>query len=205
MADAVPDTESVLEFVTKHYAGLKLEAETDNNPEKKEITDVIALIHNLYETIDKDGATHDEIAGKLKTLKTQYNELGSLLGDDIGSYTRYTEANASLNMIVDGLKEVEAGVGGEELEPGAGSKEAEKGAGEGEEAEKGAGEGEEAEKGAGSKEAEKGAGEGEEAEKGAGEGEEAEKGAGEGEEAEKGAGSKGVGGEGEEKADAGRE
>lgn len=119
MADAaVPDTETVLEFVNRHYAGLKRDAETDNNPENENITRVIGLIDGLFDTINKDDATHDTIVDQLKALRTNYKDLGPLLGDDIISYARYLDANDSLNMIVDGLEEVEAGVGvGGEHEP----------------------------------------------------------------------------------------
>jgi len=101
------DTESVLDFVTRHYEDLKTKAETDNNtPKNDKIAVVIAQIDNLYKTITtKDDISHDEIAGQLKEIKTLYNGLGDL---DTGSYTRYIEANNSLNMIVDGFNEVEA-------------------------------------------------------------------------------------------------
>jgi uncharacterized protein YeeX (DUF496 family) len=116
MADAVPDTETVLEFVNRHYAKLKREAQDDNTANEN-ITRVIDLIDGLFDTVNKKAdATHDEIAGQLKALKTNYNELGAQL--DLGEYTRYIDANDSLNMIVDGLEEVEAGVGvGGEHEP----------------------------------------------------------------------------------------
>lgn len=106
------DTESLLEFVNKHYDRLKTQAETDNipGPSNENITDVIAQIDNLYKTINKGGASHDEIVKQLNELKTLYNGLSEL---DLTSYTRYIEANDSLNMIVDGFNEVEAGVGGE--------------------------------------------------------------------------------------------
>jgi uncharacterized protein YeeX (DUF496 family) len=120
MADAVPYTETVLEFVNKQYAKLKWEA-ADDNTANENITRVIGLIDGLFDTINKKAdATHDEIAGQLKALKTQYNTLDDDL--NLEEYTRYVEANASLNMIVDGLEEVEAGVRGEELGPEAGSK-----------------------------------------------------------------------------------
>lgn len=108
MADASIDAESVLDFVTKHYSDLKTKAETDNTrpgPPNEQIKAVIVLIDKLYETIKKGDASHDQIAGQLNELKTKYNELG--LTD---SYTRYTYANTSLNMIVDGFNEIEAGV-----------------------------------------------------------------------------------------------
>jgi hypothetical protein len=113
MADAVPDTESVLDFVTKHYTDLKREAEEDNkktpDPKKGEITAVIKSIGNLFDTINTTDATHDTIAGKLKAFYMAYKDLK--LGDtDAAAYTRYKDAFGSLNMIVDGLEEVEAGV-----------------------------------------------------------------------------------------------
>jgi hypothetical protein len=100
------DTESVLDFVTRHYEDLKTKAETDNNtPKNDKIAVVIGRIDELYKTIKKDKVTHDEIVKQLKELKPLYNGLGDL---DTGSYTRYIEANNSLNMIVDGFNEVEA-------------------------------------------------------------------------------------------------
>ena len=121
MADAILDGDSVLEFVKKQYDGLKKQAQDDNNipgPSNENITDVIARIDELYNTIKKGEVTHDEIVKQLNALKTQYNELSSQLGKDIASYTRYTEAKNSLNMIVDGFNEVDAGEGkGEELAP----------------------------------------------------------------------------------------
>jgi hypothetical protein len=102
MADAVPD--SVLEFVKKQYDGLKTQAQDDNVPPNEKITDVIAQINNLYKTIiTKDDISHEKIVEQLKALRTQYNGLDL----DIESYTRYINANASLNTIVDGLKEEE--------------------------------------------------------------------------------------------------
>ena len=98
------DTESVLAFVNSRYTDLKNEAEADNDPANENITHVITLIDNLYKTITtKDDISHEKIVEQLKALKTRYNELGLT-----GSYTRYIEANNSLNMIVGGLEEVEA-------------------------------------------------------------------------------------------------
>jgi len=112
------DTESVLDFVTRHYEDLKTKAETDNNtPKNDKIAVVIGRIDELYKTIKKDKVTHEEIGEQLKELKTLYNGLSEL---DLTSYTRYTEANGRLNMIVDGFNEVEAGVGGEGERAGAG-------------------------------------------------------------------------------------
>ena len=106
MADAVPD--SVLAFVKNQYDGLKKQAQDKTlDPPNEAITTVIARIDELYNTINKGEVTHDEIVKQLNALKTQYNELSSQLGKDIASYTRYTEANNSLNMIVGGLKEEE--------------------------------------------------------------------------------------------------
>ena len=120
MTDAILDGESVLDFVTSHYDRLKREAET--GPSNASITAVIDRINTLYKTITTKGDdTHDEIVKQLKELKTQYNGLGPLLGDDIVSYTRYIDANTSLIMIVDGFNEVEEEGKGEELAPGAGS------------------------------------------------------------------------------------
>ena len=119
MADAVPDTESLLEFVNKHYAGLKLEAEEDNkitpDPKKGEITAVIKSIDDLLKTVlDTTTSTHDTIVGQLKALRVAYEALK--LHDTDATYTRYKDAIESLNMIVAGLEEV----GGEELAPGVG-------------------------------------------------------------------------------------
>ena len=105
------EPESVLAFVTRHYDELKAEAKKDNessHPKQEEVTDVIALIDKLYETINNTTGdiSHEKIVEQLKALKTQYNTLG--LTDP---YTRYIDANASLNMIVGGLEEVDAGVG----------------------------------------------------------------------------------------------
>jgi hypothetical protein len=125
MADAVPDTESVLGFVNRHYAGLKPQAEKDNNSANGNITRVIGLIHGLFETINKPDATHDTIAGQLKAFYTAYEDL-KLSDTDAATYTRYKDAFGSLNTIVDGLEEVEAGVGGKEAD--AGREEAKKGA-----------------------------------------------------------------------------
>ena len=114
MADA--DTESVLDFVNKHYAGLKREAEEDNkitpDPKKGEITAVIKLIDDLLKTVlDTTTSTHDTIVGQLKALGVAYKALK--LPDTDATYTRYNDAVESLNMIVEGLEEVEAGVRGE--------------------------------------------------------------------------------------------
>ena len=115
MADA---TESVLAFVNRHYADLKKQAQDDNDPANENITAVIALIGKLYKTINKGDASHDEIAGQLKALKTLYNGLSEL---DLELYSRDIEANHSLHIIVEGLEEVEARAGVGELEPGAGT------------------------------------------------------------------------------------
>ena len=123
MTDAILDGESVLEFVTRHYEDLKNQAQDDNTPSNASITAVIDRIDTLYKTITTKGeVTHDEIVKQLKELKTQYNNLGPLLGDDIVvSYTRYIDANTSLSMVVDGLEEVEAvSKEAEEAEEGAG-------------------------------------------------------------------------------------
>ena len=106
------DTESVLAFVTRHYEDLKNQAQDDNkppDPPNDKITAVIIVINELYETIKKGGASHDEIVEQLQEIKKQY----SALDLDIDSYTRYTEATTSLNTIVDGFNEVDAGVGSE--------------------------------------------------------------------------------------------
>jgi len=123
MADAKPDTESLLEFVTRHYKDLKTKAETDNNtPPNDKIAAIIVQIDELYKTITTTGdISHDEIVKQLNALKTLYNGLGLQLGEDITSYTRYIDANDSLNMIVVGFNEVEAGVGGEGERAGEGS------------------------------------------------------------------------------------
>jgi len=130
MADVVPDTETVLEFVNKHYVKLKVEAEADNTDISKrdKIITVIKLIDDLLNTVLDTTSTHDTVAGQLKALGVAYTNLK--LGDtDAATYTRYKDAFESLSMIVDGLEEVEAGVEGEG-EKGSG---AEEGAGEGEE------------------------------------------------------------------------
>ena len=105
------DTESLLEFVNKHYAGLKLEAENDNKPSgpnKEEITAVIKSIDDLLKTVlDTTTSTHDTIVGQLKALRVAYEALK--LHDTDATYTRYKDAIESLNMIVAGLEEVEAG------------------------------------------------------------------------------------------------
>ena len=117
MADAKPEPD-LLRFLKDRYLLLKTQAETDNttpDPPNEDITTVIALIDELYKTINtKDDISHDEIVKQLNALRTPYNELKLE-----GSYTRYTEATERLKLIVDGLEEVEAG--GEELEPKAGS------------------------------------------------------------------------------------
>jgi hypothetical protein len=115
---AVADTESVLDFVNKHYPGLKREAEEDNKitpaPKKGEITAVIKLIDDLLKTVlDTTTSTHDTIVGQLKALGVAYEALK--LPDIDTTYTRYNDAFESLNMIVDGLEEVA------ELEPASGS------------------------------------------------------------------------------------
>ena len=122
MADAKPDTESLLEFVTRHYKDLKTKAETDNNtPPNDKIAAIIVQIDELYKTITTTGdISHDEIVKQLNALKTLYNGLGPQLGEDITSYTRYIDANDSLNTIVDGFNEVDAGEGEGEKGSGAG-------------------------------------------------------------------------------------
>ena len=125
MADAKPDTESLLEFVTRHYKDLKTKAETDNNtPPNDKIAAVIIVINELYETIKKGDAIHEKIVEQLNALRTPYNALG--LTDP---YTRYIEANDSLNMIVDGFNEVDAGEGEGEGEKGSGAGETGEGEG----------------------------------------------------------------------------
>ena len=116
MTDAILDGESVLDFVTRHYDDLKNQAQDDNmpDPSNANITAVIAQIDNLYKTITT--ISHEKIVEQLKALRTQYNDLGLT-----GPYTRYIEANNSLNMIVGGLEEVEEEGAGEEFAPGAGS------------------------------------------------------------------------------------
>ena len=110
MADAKPEPESVLAFVNKHYKDLKKQAQDD--PPNDKITAVIVPIDELYKTITTTGdISHEKIVEQLNALKTQYNELGSQLGDDITSYPRYIDANTSLIMIVDGFNEVDAGEG----------------------------------------------------------------------------------------------
>jgi hypothetical protein len=106
------DTETVLGFVTKHYADLKTQAEKDNNLVNENITRVIGLIDDLFNTINKDDAAHDEIVKQLREIKKQYNALDL----DDKKYTRYKEADKNLNTIMTGLEEVEA-----ELEPASGT------------------------------------------------------------------------------------
>jgi hypothetical protein len=104
MTDAILDGESVLDFVTRHYEDLKNQAQDDNNipgPSNENITDVIAQIDNLYKTITT--ISHEKIVEQLKALRTPYNTLDL----DTTSYTRYIQANNSLNMIVGGFNEVE--------------------------------------------------------------------------------------------------
>ena len=110
MADAKPELD-LLRFLNEHYAKLKDLVETDKNDK---ITAVIVGIDTLFNTITTTGdISHDEIVKQLNALKTLYNGLGLQLGEDITSYTRYIDANDSLNMIVVGFNEVEAGVEGE--------------------------------------------------------------------------------------------
>lgn len=97
------DPESVLAFVTTHYAGLKAEADKDNIPPQAEVTDVIALIEKLFGIIKKGEATHEEIVEQLKELKKQYGDLKSKLNDK--EYTRYKEADENLNTIMAGIEE----------------------------------------------------------------------------------------------------
>ena len=103
MADAKPEPD-LLRFLKDRYLLLKHHAETDNTPKNDKIAAVIVRIDELYNTINTGEVTHEKIVEQLKALRTPYNTLDL----DLTSYTRYTEANSRLNMIVDRLEEVEA-------------------------------------------------------------------------------------------------
>ena len=103
MAEATKEP-AVLTFVTTNYEKLKNEAAGDNDPKKENVTAVIKLIDNLYQTIKHPDATHDTIVGQLKPLQKAYDELNPLLSAE---YVNYKEANDRLKRIIDvtGAKE----------------------------------------------------------------------------------------------------
>ncbi len=88
----------VLTFVTTNYEKLKSEADSDNDPKNENVTAVIKLIDNLYQTIKNPDATHDTIVGQLKPLQTAYDELNPLLSST--EYVSYNEANNRLKRIM---------------------------------------------------------------------------------------------------------
>jgi hypothetical protein len=98
MAEATKEPD-VLTFVKKNYDKLKSEAQSDNNPVNGDVTAVIKLIDDLYQTIKNPDATHDTIVGQLKPLQTAYDELNPLLSST--EYVSYNEANNRLKRIID--------------------------------------------------------------------------------------------------------
>ena len=92
----------LLAFVETHYKELKEQAEKDNTDSKQaEITNVITSIETLFNTIKKDGVTHDEIVKQLQEIKKKYSGLNL----DNAEYTRYKVADENLKTIMAGLKE----------------------------------------------------------------------------------------------------